>query len=179
MKTRTHALRRTLLVACLATGLIAAGHSAQTAEANRRTPPRVSMIYKGEVVQRVRPYTFCWSYGSYDGGASGMCADGSPHYPKAARIEAGSRVRLRIGYPAKPGGWFLEAHRAVVEHEGWHEPVGPVEEIPFRLKPHRVDGVVKAWDLVFRLDEPVRHYYLNTGGDLRQGDAFFALHART
>lgn len=180
MRTTNRTFRRAALVACLLATLGAGLTGRASASANRRTPPRVSVVYKGDVIQRVRPYTFCWSYRSYDdGGGTGMCADGFPYYPEAAPVDAGSRLKLRIGYRAKPGEWFLRAHRVVVEHEGWHEPVGPSETIPFRLRPHRVDGVVKAWDLVFRVAEPARHYYLDTGGQLKQGDAFYALHVRT
>ena len=178
-RTRRSSTSIVLVVCLLATVVATVIPGAVAAAANRRTPPRVSVIYRGEVVQRARPYTFCWSYGSPDGGATGTCADGFPRYPQAARVDAGSRLKVRIAYRPKPGDWFIRSHRMVVEHEGWHEPVGPSEEVGFRLKPHRVEGVVRAWDLVFKLNEPARHYYIDTGGELKQGDAFYALHLQT
>ena len=172
-------MRRIALIGGLLACVVGAGNVAGAASAaQRRTPPRVAMIYKGEVVQRVQPYTFCWSY-SYGGGATGMCADGWPEYPEPAQVEEGSRLRLRIRYPVKPDRWFLHAYRAVVNEDGRDETVGPPEALEFRLKPHRVDGDVRAWDVVFRVDEALRHYYLSTGGDFPQGDAFYALHAQT
>jgi hypothetical protein len=108
-----------------------------------------------------------------------MCSDGFPDYPAAARVSAPARLVLRIHYPAKPRRWFVHAYRAVNSEDGWTSPVGPRESIPFRLKPHRVQGEVKAWDVVFRVTEPLRHYYLDTGGDLAQGDVFYGLHVRT
>lgn len=172
-------MRRIFILALIA-GLIAAspiGSAATTV--NRRHPPRAALIHKREVVQRARPYTYCWGYTTAGGGGHGTCADGAPGYPKPASVDAGARLAIRIRYPAKPRDWFLQAHRAVVDRDGWHETVGPAERIPFRLKPHRVDGVVRAWDLVFRLEEPLRHYYIDTGGELKQGDAYYALHVQT
>ena len=171
-------VRRTFFVWLIASLVVLGIGVGASATTQRRTPPTVALIYKGEVVQRVRPYTFCWSY-QYKDGATGMCADGWPEYPEAAQVDAGSRLKLRIRYPGKPQHWFLQAHRVVVDNNGRHETVGPTEELDFTVKPHRVDGVIRAWDLVFRVDEPLRHYYLDTGGDLDQGDAFYALHVQT
>ena len=108
-----------------------------------------------------------------------MCADGFPRYPRAVRVPEGSRLVLRIHYPAKPERWFVNAYRAIVRHEHYDETVGDAERIPYKLRPHRVQGTIRAWQLIFRVEEPMRHYYLDTGGDLRQGDAFYSLHVRT
>lgn len=179
MKPTLGRLTSRVLIAAILSCLVIGNYVGLAAEVSqRRRPPSVALIYRGDVLQRARPYTFCWGYTTSDGG-TGMCADGWTDYPEAADVEAGSRLRLRIGYPHKPGRWFIEAHRAIVEEDGRDEAIGPSEEIPFRLKPHRVGGVVKAWDFIFRLEEPLRHYYLNTGGRLRQGDAFYALHVQT
>ena len=169
---------RRLAVLMTIAGLVLVAAQAGAREPNRKSPPRLSLRYQGEVVQRARPFTYCWSY-TEGGGGTGMCADGFPRYPHAAQVQAPTKMVLRVHYPGKPAGWFLNAYRAIVRHEHYDEPVGSSEEVPFRLRPHRVDGTTKAWDLVFRLTEPGRHYYLDTGGDLRQGDAFYALHART
>ncbi|MGI8775587.1 MAG: hypothetical protein ACR2KQ_11395 [Actinomycetota bacterium] len=145
---------------------------------NRRQPPKLRVIYKGEIVQRATPYTYCWTYSEGDGGV-GMCADGFPRYPRGVAVEAPARIVIRIPYPAKPSDWFVEAHRTIVRHENWDEPVGPAQDIAFKLKPRWVDGKVRAWKVIFHLEEPQRHYYLNTGGFLAQGDALYALHVKT
>jgi hypothetical protein len=146
---------------------------------SQKRPPHLSLRYEGDVVQRDRPFTYCWSYSTGDGEATGMCADGFPRFPRAAEVESPTRLSIRVHYPYKPERWFLNAYRAIVRREHYDEPVGDPEKLDFKLRPHRVNGEVKAWDLIFRVTEPMRHYYLETGGDLRQGDAFYALHVKT
>jgi hypothetical protein len=171
---------RRVIVAGVALGvLFGAVHAAAGPQADRRSPPRLSLRADGEVVQQARPFVYCWSYSNGDGTSTGMCADGFRRYPKAAQVESGARMVLRIHHPGKPDEWFLNAYRATVRHKYYDEPVGDPEEIPFKLRAHRRNGKVTAWDLVFRLDEPMRHYYLDTGGYFEQGDAFYALHAQT
>ncbi len=171
---------RKLIVISVALGVLFAATQAGAGQnVNRKSPPRLSLRYQGDVVQRARPFTFCWSHSEGDGSGTGMCADGFPRYPRAARVETPAKMVLRIHYPAKPNEWFLHAYRHIVRHQHYDETVGDPEEIPFRLRPHRVNGRNKAWNLVFRLREGIRHYYLDTGGYLEQGDAFYALHVRT
>ena len=171
---------RKLIVIAVAVGtVLVAAQAGADPGPNTKSPPRLTLRYRGDVVQRATPYTYCWSYSNGDGTGTGMCGDGFPHYPRAAQVEAPARLVLRIHYPVKPREWFIYAYRAIVRHENYDEEVGDPEEIPFKLRPYRVDGQVEAWDLVFRLTERLRHYYLSTGGDLAQGDAFYALHART
>lgn len=172
-------MRRLIVVATTIGALLVAGQAGAGSGVNRKSPPRLSLRYQGDVVQRATPYTYCWSYSSDDGTGTGMCADGFPRFPRAARVPEGSRLVLRIHYPAKPERWHLFASRAIVRHEHYDETVGNRERIPFKLRPHRVEGKITAWQLIFRVDEPLRHYYLETGGDLRQGDAFYTLHVRT
>lgn len=168
------------LIVGVAVALLAVGNVVGAApDLNRRRPPQVSVLYKGEVVQRARPYTYCWSRSFPDGSGVATCADGVPRYPRAARVKAPARLVLRIGYPAKPRNWYLDAYRLIIRHDYGDETVGPAEAVAFKLKPHRVRGRVKAWDLVFRVTERSRHYYLDTGGYLKQGDAFYSLHLRT
>lgn len=171
-------MRRLAVLMMIAGVVLVAAQAGAQVGPNRKSPPRLSLRYQDEVVQRARPFTYCWTY-TEGGGGTGTCADGFPRYPRAVQVEAPAKMVLRIHYPAKPTEWFLNAYRAIVRHEHYDETVGSSEEIPFRLRRHRVDGTTKAWELVFRLTEPARHYYLDTGGDLRQGDAFYALHART
>ena len=171
---------RKLIVLVVALGiLLVAAQAGAGSAVNRKSPPHLSLRYRGDVIQRDTPYTFCWSYSNGDGSGTGMCADGFPRYPRAAEVKAGSRLVLRIHYPAKPDRWHLNAYRAIVRHDHYDETVGEPEKIHFRLRAHRVDGAVKAWDVVFRVTEPLRHYYLDTRGYMRQGDAFYALHVRT
>jgi hypothetical protein len=169
---------RYLLVVVLIACVSLPGTTVEAAETvNRRRPPKVALRYRGEVVQRATPYTYCWSYSSGRYGTA-MCADGFPRYPEAAEVQNFARLVVRIPYPVKPTRWFLHAYRAVSSGT-YPTPVGDAEKIPFRLKPHRVRGNVTAWDMVFRVEEPLRDYYLDTGGVLHQGDAYYALHVRT
>jgi len=172
-------MRRIVAVGMSVVLLFGSQALASRSEINRKTPPRISLRYQGEVVQRARPFTFCWAYSNGDGTGTGMCADGFPRYPEPAEVQSPARLTLRIHYPAKPEEWFLHAYREVVRHEHRDEPVGNPETIPFKLRAKRVRGKIRAWDVVFRVEEPLRDYYLDTGGQLRQGDAFYALHVQT
>ena len=172
-------MRKLIGVVVAATLLLGAQGALAGTEVNRKRPPRLTLRYQGEVIQQARPFTYCWSHANDDGTGTGVCADGFPRYPKAAQVEAPARLVLRIHYPAKPEGWFLRAYRAIVRHEHYDETVGEGYKIPFKMRPHKVNGKVYAWNLIFRVEEANRHYYLDTGGDLRQGDAFYALHLRT
>ena len=172
-------MRKAILFWITAAMLLVATQAGAASGPNRKSPPDISMRYQGDVVQTARPYTYCWGHSNGDGTGTDECMAGFPRYPRAAKVEAPARLRLRIHYPVKPQDWFLKAYSAIVRHEHYDETVGEAEKIPFRLRPHRVNGKVRAWDLVFRLEEPSRHYYFDTGGDLAQGDAFYALHART
>ncbi len=169
------------VVTLLITMAVAIGVPAAAAarDVNRKSPPRLSLRYHDEVVQRSRPYTFCWSYSNDDDTATGMCADGLPRYPRAARVTAPARLSVRIHYPVKPDEWYLHAYRAVIRRDYYDETVGDGERIPFRLRPHRVNGTIRAWNVVFRVEEPIRHYYLDIGGNLAQGDVHYTLHVRT
>ena len=171
-------MRKIIVVAMALGTLLSAAQAGAASDVNRKSPPHLSLRFRGDVVQRADAYTYCWSYSSGNTG-TGMCADGFSRYPRAAEVPAGSRLVIRIHYPAKPERWHLYAYRTIVRHEHYDETVGEAEKIPFRMRAYRVDGAVRAWDLVFRVEEPMRHYYLETGGDLRQGDAFYSLHART
>jgi hypothetical protein len=163
-----------ILLLCASIAPAAQGH-----QANRRRPPTLFVVHKSDMIQRASPYTYCWSRTTRDGGGIGMCADGFPQYPEPAEVGSKNRVIVRIAYPVKPEEWFLEAHRLITESSSGDQAMGPGEPIDYKLKPHRERGQVVAWDLVFRLDEPLRHYYIDTGGDLAQGDAFYALHLET
>ena len=170
-------MRRVAIVVLLVT-IAASSPAAARTQVNRRRPPRIAVLFHGDVLQRATPYTFCWSYSNGDGTGTGMCADGFPDWPRAASVPLGGRVTIRIHYPLKPERWRISAYRAVTRDGDFEEPVGDPERIDYRLHRHRVDGQVRAWDLIFRVDEMPRDYYIDTYGDLRQGDAYYALHVR-
>ncbi len=145
---------------------------------NRRRPPTLALIYKGEAVQRAKPWTYCWSYTFRDGSGVGQCADGFPNYPDAAQVDAPARLVIRIPYPTAPENWFLHAYRVVRDGEDYDESIGPAEPIGFEMRSRRAQGK-RVWDVVFRVEEPLRDYYIDTGGDLAQGDAFYSFHVGT
>jgi hypothetical protein len=171
-------VRRSIL---LLVGLVALSSVPASAGSspNEARPPRIRLVYKGEVIQKAAPYTYCWSRSNPDGTGEGLCADGLTRYPDPVSISAPTKLVIRIPYRAKPTEWYLVAYRSIIRRQYRDEPVGPEEKIPFRLRPHRVNGVVRAWKVVFNLDEPLRHYYLETGGDLAQGDVHYTLHVRS
>ncbi len=166
-------------VVLLLTSQGAFAHRRAEAGPNRRRPPTLRLIYKGEVLQRARPWTYCWSYTFKDGSGVGTCADGMPNYPEAAEVDAPARIAIRIPYPARPTNWFVEAYRLIEEKDGYDDGVGPAEPIDFRIKPHRTPSGSRVWDVVFHVIEPTRHYYIDTGGDLSQGDAFYSFTVET
>jgi hypothetical protein len=168
----------TALVASLWLAVYPSLDAASSERVNRKSPPRIDVVLRGERIQSARPYTYCWSY-SYGDGGVGMCGDGFWQFPRAARVHSPARIRLRINYPVKPREWYIDAYRAVVRHQGWHEAIGPRERITYHWAPHRSHGRIVAWDAILKVTESMRHYYIDTGGYLAQGDAYYTLHLRT
>lgn len=171
-------MRKLMSMALVGALLATTGAALADHDLNRKRPPKVQLVYRNKIVQRVASWSYCWSYTDGEWGV-GQCADGLPAYPKAAVIEGPSRVVLRIPYSAEPKRLNIHAYRKIRRNHGYEQTVGRSERIEFDLKPHRERGHVTAWDAIFRLDEADRHYYLNVDVRLRQGDPSYALHART
>lgn len=171
-------MRKWLLVAIVGALALSANLAGATQGPNRRNPPRVALVHKREVVQRARPWTYCWGYTTGKWGIS-ECADGMPRFPKAVVVDAPTKLTIRIPYPVKPRDWEIGAYRQIERHEGWDETIGPAEELDYKMRPYRVQGDIKGWNATFTVTEDLRHFYLETGGDLRQGDVIYSLHART
>ena len=171
-------MRKLMIAGILGALLIPIGTARADHDLNRKSPPKLRAIYKGEVVQRVSPWSYCWSWSTEEYSVA-ECSDGFQSYPEPAAIESPDRVILRIPYSAEPRRLRVTAYRKVKTEHGWDRPVGEGERLEYELKAHRVKGHVSAWDAVLTLDENDRHYYLDVYARLHQGDPSYAMHLQT
>ena len=173
-------MKRALLVLAACVGMIATSTvaPASASTAPRHGPPAIAAVYKHDVVQRTSPYSFCWTYTTAHGGY-GICADGTTTFPPAATVHAPARVIVRVRSAAEPKHWSVTASSKIRHYRGFDTLVGG-HDLAFRLAPHRVRGAITAWDLVLRLPQRHRDYYIETGGSFVGGnDAFYRLHLQT
>ena len=135
--------------------------------------PPTTVLKKGQrTLQKGNQGSYCWSSGP----DSGMCVDAVSDYPVADRVEEGSKLYIRISKAQRPRSFDLAAYRKVDRNE---YPVGRPQDVPFSWRPVMRDGERIAWDAVFELDQPDRHYYLDAFGIWKEGDSSWSFHAKT
>ena len=122
--------------------------------------PKTVLRSLGKRMQLGTIVSFCWVAKSEDGGVV-LCADGLFSWPKAARVAAGRRMRIRIRKRQIPDSLALSAWAKVTPND---IPVGAPKDVDFIMRPFRKDGKTVARDIVFTPDEPGRHYYLAASG---------------
>jgi hypothetical protein len=155
------------------------------ARANDHEPPQRPFLYKGQrELQRGNWQAYCWTYPpNPDGTYTIQCADYEGSFPAADRVGAGSELRIRILKIQRPESFSVAAWRNVDENG---ELVGTGRQLRSSLRRVVQDGQTVAWDVVFRVNKPGRHYYLIAGGvwedehveDANQ-DASWTFHVRT
>lgn len=156
----------TAIVALAALSTIAAPSAGAAAG-----PPVTQIRYGGQNVQKGVLGTHCWSNAH-----SGWCADYFGYqFPNAAAVPADETLRLRIKYAQRPEV-YLHAWKRV---DADRQPIGPGQDIRFRLKKVRRDGATVAYDALFELPDANRHYYLNAFMYFDRGDASYDFHLKT
>ncbi len=107
----------------------------------------------------------------------------SSGFPEVDRVPAGSELSVRIFKAQRPDSFEVVAYPKA-DREG--QPAGRARPLPVVLERVVEDGRTVAWDAVFSVDRPDRHYYLVTEGHWqdRQGCgsdqfAFWSFHVKT
>ena len=103
-------------------------------------------------------------------------------FPNGVRVPEDSELRIRIRKSQHPKEFELTAYRRVDRDE---YPIGDGRELPVTLERVMRNGETVAWDAVFQVKVPDRHYYLYAFGvwrDVRGNgdqDASWTYHVRT
>ena len=165
-------MRRTIIV--LTVMAIALAVFGSVAYAQDHQPPK-TVLYKGESeLQTGRLGSYCWFAPS----GAGECVDvAGLRYPATDRVRAGSTLHVRILEPQRPEKFSILAYRKI---DKWGFPVGRTRRLETSLRPVVEEGQTVAWDVVFRVNQPGRHYYLDAFGVWEgTGDAGWTFHVRT
>lgn len=111
-----------------------------------RHPPQAGVLTRaGHQHGRLVSATWATGHGSTCAGVSG---DGPPDYARHGPTFApGEAVTVRFQKPEPPVRVFVDAWRRI---DADRFPVGPSRRLAHRLRPHRRDGAIVAWDVVFR-----------------------------
>jgi hypothetical protein len=98
-----------------------------------------------------------WTYLDGEGGLNTDTAYYYWRFPEVDRVAAGSEMRLRIFKDRQPETFVLAAYPKVNERG---RPMGDKRLLSPSFEPVVRDGLTVAWDAVFDLNRPDRHYYL-------------------
>jgi hypothetical protein len=155
------------------------------ARAHDHQPPKAPFLYKGQrELQRGQWLAYCWTYPpNPDGTYTVQCTDYAIDFPAADRVGAGSELRIRVLKIQRPENFVVQAWRRVNEYE---VPIGSGQQLRSSLRRVVQDGETVAWDVIFRVNRPGRHYYLQARGlwddehveDASQ-DAVWTFHVKT
>ena len=140
-----------------------------------------SVLVRGLRRQRALLTSYCWtSRPDATGTTTAVCADGVSDYPdRGLRIKVGRRARIRFRWPRRPDGVGLRAYRRVENERFGEFPSGPGRRLGFRLRPHRRNDRIVAWDAVFVHGRRRRHYYIDAFVKWSRGDGFYQFHTKT
>lgn len=172
--------RLALLLMMMTVALVAAGGVAYPHD---HRPPKTVLMKGEEELQRGRLGSYCWVSPLGDGSFSSECRETEVAFPDAEPVRAGRSLGIRIGKATPPGRFSIRTY-ARVDRNG--ATVGDGHRVRTTLEPVVVDGETVAWEAVFRVERPGRHYYLEAFGVWRdeQGsgarqDATWVFHVQT
>lgn len=177
-------LLRVVMLAALAVALAGVVLVSQRpAEAHDHEVPDTVLKKDGRNLQAGRRVNeSSWDRPSGDG-----CVNQSviyaPGFPDVDRVAAGSELSVRIFKAQRPDSFDVAAYPKA-DREG--QPAGRALLLPVVLERVVKNGRTVAWDAVFSVNRPDRHYYLVTEGHWqdRQGCgndqfAFWSFHVKT
>jgi hypothetical protein len=179
------------LVVALAVALALAMLAVFAAEARAGSfgsrPPSAVLMKGATVLQTGQRGSFCWTH--YDEGVGKwryVCGDAPYMFPRAHDfLRAGTRLHIRLGKPQRPEKFMITAYGGFDKGQKW--PIGKGRRLDTNLRRVERDGKTVAWNVFFRVNEPDRHYYLDTiglwesvpGTHTSYGDASYSFHVRT
>lgn len=124
-----------------------------------------------------------WTYLDGEGGMNTDTAYYYWRFPEVDRVAVGSELRIRIFKDRQPETFILAAYPKLSERG---RPSGEKRLLSPSFEPVVRDGLTVAWDAVFNLDRPDRHYYLVSRGHWQDAEgsgeqqyAHWAFHAKT
>lgn len=156
----------------LGAGLILAGAKAPANALEEEGPPKTALKEGERTLQKGRQGSYCWPMGP----GSGACADYAPRFPDVDRVARGSELTVRILEPQRPRSFELTAYRRVDNND---YPMGEGQSVPFDWRRVARNGKTVAWDAVFEVGQPDRHYYMDGFGVWRKGDSSWYFHVKT
>ena len=153
-----------LAAAMVALAALAAMTQPPPAEAHDHRPPKAVLMKGAKELQAGYLRAYCWWYPPDPAGEfQQVCLDKVPNWPEADRVAAGSKLRARVFKTQKPdAGSFEVVAFSRVDRSGLE--AGRAQRLAVSLKPVVRDGRRVAWDAVFYVNRPDRHYYLFAGG---------------
>ena len=178
-------MREGVLLAAMLVALVGVFLVAQrSASAHDHLIPKTVLV-KGEKELQVGRMVkeSSWTYLDGEGGLNTDTAYYYWSFPEVDRVAAGSEMRLRIFKDQQPEVFELAAYPKVDERG---RPSGTKRLLSASFEPVVRDGLTVAWDAVFDLNRPDRHYYLvgrghwqDAEGSGEQQYAHWAFHAKT
>lgn len=134
--------------------------SGTAAHADDHRAPKALLRVGGET-QRGQRYHADWIRPArQDGFCFASFAHGFPTPPKAVGHDPGEPVVVRLRKPAMPVE--VEVHRwPRVNEDGYAS--GTATPLAWSLRPHRVGGEVRAWDVIVAWPATIDHLYLGVG----------------
>jgi hypothetical protein len=135
-----------------------------------KKPPKSYLRDDDGRLQKGRLGSYCWIS---DG--KGVCVDTLPTWPKAKRVDAGEKLRIRLRKRQKPD-LSLRAYKKV-KNNGI--PKGDGRPLRRKLRRVKRGGDTIGWKAIIHLARRGRHYYIGASAAWGEGDAFYAFHVRT
>jgi hypothetical protein len=180
---------RSLVVAVALVVAALAVFAAEAGAGSFDSRPPEAVLMKGQaVLQTGQRGSYCWSW--YDeaiGDWKGLCADTFSYaFPRAdGLLKAGARLHVRLAKPERPEKFRITAYRGFDKKDKW--PVGKGRRLNTIFEPVKRDGETVAWNVYFRVNQPDRHYYLDTfavwgqvpNTHVSAGDATYTFHVKT
>ena len=155
-------------IAALATGLLPT-----PALSLHEIPPAARLRNNGGIEQRGLVQGYCWP--AHDGGMGCYVVE-EREWKGAFSIGADQRMRIRFRKRAELKRVTIDAYRRV-DDDGM--PRGERDELDPRIRPYKVEGRIVAWDAIFKLPQPDRHYFLSVFAYWRKGHIVYHFHAKT
>jgi hypothetical protein len=148
---------RTLVLVMMIATMALAGIAIVVAEARAGSFdgfPKQVLMKGATVLQDGNFYYGTWHW--YEAGEwNGAHADGLGGFPRADTVRAGSRLHIKTNKPERPASFKIRAYKKF-------GATGRLLNTTFRRIER--DGKTVGWDVFFRVNEPNRHYYLETRG---------------
>jgi hypothetical protein len=165
-------------------GIVAVQASALEGSRDRH-PPDTVLKQRSQILQSGLQGSYCWNYFvEAEQFWVGNCTDYLPRYPAGDRVEAGSRLHIKIRKAQQPDRFSLYAYRDI---DGDGFPTGDAQRLSTSLKRVVRDGKTVGWDVFFYVNRPDRHYYLDASGKWNHvrgskasyGDSSWYFHVKT